>query len=59
MLTIFVGYNRPSVVGFVRVSKLLNNIDSAVLDSILWVIGSEVCAKLDYRKCLSNCAWRR
>lgn len=33
-----------------------NNFDPHVLDAVLWVIGSEVCARNDYTNCGMNCS---
>lgn len=34
---------------------LEHNLDPSLLDSILWVIGSEICVKQDLRYCRANC----
>jgi len=32
-----------------------NNLDPLVLDSLLWIVGSEICRVGDYEKCLESC----
>jgi len=32
-----------------------NNLDPMILDSLLWIVGSEICRVEDYEKCVADC----